>query len=66
MPVVSVELQLHQSQTDGPRLTECAAVFPGLVESIDAKDYSNAVRWARIIESCITTATANIKVGHHG
>jgi N-acetylated-alpha-linked acidic dipeptidase len=43
-----------------------AAVFPGLVESIDAKDYTNAVRWADIIEDCITTATANIKVGYHG
>lgn len=42
------------------------AVFPGLVESIDAKDYTNAVRWADIIEDCITTATANIKVGYHG
>lgn len=42
------------------------AVFPGLVESIDAKDYNNALRWAEIIENCIKTATANIKVGHHG
>lgn len=42
------------------------AVFPGLVESIDAKDYNNAVRWSGIIEDCIKTATANIKVGHHG
>lgn len=47
-------------------LTGAEAVFPGLVESIDAKDYDNAVRWAEIIESCITNATANIKVGHHG
>lgn len=47
-------------------LTEFAAVFPGLVESVDAKDYNNAVRWAEIIETCIKTATANIKVGHHG
>ncbi|KAF3764494.1 Zn-dependent exopeptidase [Cryphonectria parasitica EP155] len=42
------------------------AVFPGLVESIDAKDYANAERWTGIIEECIQTATANIKVGHHG
>lgn len=36
------------------------------MESIDAKDYDNAVRWAGIIEDCIKTATGNIKVGHHG
>lgn len=47
-------------------LTEITAVFPGLVESVDAKDYNNAVRWAEIIETCIKTATVNIKVGHHG
>ncbi|CAN8100903.1 unnamed protein product [Discula destructiva] len=42
------------------------AVFPGLVESIDAKDYTNAIRWTDIIENCIKSATANIKVGYHG
>lgn len=42
------------------------AVYPGLVESIDAKNYTNAVRWSGIIEDSVTKATANIKVGHHG
>ncbi|KAK7743593.1 hypothetical protein SLS53_004128 [Cytospora paraplurivora] len=42
------------------------AVFPGLVESIDAKDYTNAIRWADIIEGSIKNATENIKIGHHG
>lgn len=42
------------------------AVFPGLVESIDANDYANALRWTGIIEDSIKTATAQIKVGHHG
>ncbi|KPM34516.1 hypothetical protein AK830_g12054 [Neonectria ditissima] len=32
------------------------AVFPGLVESIDAKDYVNGIKWAGIIQSCITNA----------
>lgn len=45
---------------------ESVAVFPGLVESIDAKDYTNAIRWTGIIEECIKTATAHVKVGHHG
>ncbi|KAG8163512.1 hypothetical protein KVR01_006809 [Diaporthe batatas] len=42
------------------------AVYPGLVESIDAKNYTNAIRWSGIIEDSVKTATANIKVGHHG
>lgn len=42
------------------------AVYPGLVESIDAKNYTNAIRWSGIIEDSVKMATANIKVGHHG
>lgn len=42
------------------------AVYPGLVESIDAKNYTNAIRWSGIIEDSVKKATANIKVGHHG
>lgn len=33
------------------------AVFPGLDESIDKKDFVNAIRWADIIDGCIKTAT---------
>ncbi|KAI1368259.1 hypothetical protein F5Y08DRAFT_296108 [Xylaria arbuscula] len=33
------------------------AVFPGLVESIDDKDFTNAMKWVGIIDSCIKTAT---------
>lgn len=29
------------------------AVFPGLVESIDARDWTNAERWVDIIDACI-------------
>lgn len=36
------------------------AVFPGLVESIDAKDYINGLKWAGIIESCITNAIQSL------
>ncbi|SPO07642.1 related to glutamate carboxypeptidase II [Cephalotrichum gorgonifer] len=32
------------------------AVFPGLLESIEAKDFANAVRWAGIIDTCIADA----------
>ncbi|KAI5462120.1 hypothetical protein BGZ63DRAFT_423419 [Mariannaea sp. PMI_226] len=32
------------------------AVFPGLVESIDAKDYVNGLKWSGIIERCIANA----------
>lgn len=38
-----------------------AAVFPGLVESIDNKDFANAVKWADIINGCIKKATKTIK-----
>ncbi|ORY68618.1 uncharacterized protein BCR38DRAFT_135388 [Pseudomassariella vexata] len=37
------------------------AVFPGLVESIDNKDYVNALRWVDIIDDCIKTATETMK-----
>ncbi|KAI1812943.1 Zn-dependent exopeptidase [Poronia punctata] len=37
------------------------AVFPGLVESIDEKDFTNAVKWADIIDNCIKAATATMK-----
>ncbi|KAI0203508.1 hypothetical protein F4808DRAFT_22062 [Astrocystis sublimbata] len=37
------------------------AVFPGLVESIDNKDFTNAMKWVDIIESCIKTATKTMK-----
>lgn len=36
------------------------AVFPGLVESIDNKDYVNARKWVDIIDNCIKTATNTI------
>ncbi|KAH8682513.1 hypothetical protein BX600DRAFT_375449 [Xylariales sp. PMI_506] len=36
------------------------AVFPGLVESIDAKDYLNALKWVDIIDDCIKTATKTV------
>ncbi|KAH7156219.1 hypothetical protein EDB81DRAFT_716315 [Dactylonectria macrodidyma] len=37
------------------------AVFPGLVESIDAKDYVNGLKWAGIIESCISNAIQSLE-----
>ncbi|KAF7560908.1 hypothetical protein G7046_g3221 [Stylonectria norvegica] len=37
------------------------AVFPGLVESIDAKDYVNGLKWAGIIERCITNAIKSLE-----
>ncbi len=36
------------------------AVFPGLQESIDAKDYVNAVRWAGIIDGSLKAAAKSI------
>ncbi|KAL1896862.1 hypothetical protein Sste5346_004496 [Sporothrix stenoceras] len=36
------------------------AVFPGLVESIDAGNWTNAVRWARIIETRLDAATKGL------
>ncbi|KAI1748357.1 hypothetical protein F4782DRAFT_542883 [Xylaria castorea] len=37
------------------------AVFPGLVESIDNKDFVNAIKWVDIIDSCIKTATKTMQ-----
>ena len=37
------------------------AVFPGLVEAIDDKDYVNAERWAGIIEGLIFKAAKSLK-----
>ncbi|KAF4631811.1 hypothetical protein G7Y89_g6323 [Cudoniella acicularis] len=37
------------------------AVFPGLVEAIDAKDYGNAQRWAGIIEGKLWKAVGGLK-----
>ncbi|KAI3324863.1 Zn-dependent exopeptidase [Xylariaceae sp. AK1471] len=37
------------------------AVFPGLVESIDNKDFINALKWVDIIDSCIKTATKTME-----
>uniref|UniRef100_L2FB14 Glutamate carboxypeptidase 2 n=1 Tax=Colletotrichum fructicola (strain Nara gc5) TaxID=1213859 RepID=L2FB14_COLFN len=36
------------------------AVYPGLQESIDAKDYINAVKWSGIINECVASATKGI------
>jgi N-acetylated-alpha-linked acidic dipeptidase len=37
------------------------AVFPGLQESIDAKDYGNAERWVEIIRGTVTKAAESLK-----
>ncbi|KAJ2980850.1 hypothetical protein NUW58_g6835 [Xylaria curta] len=37
------------------------AVFPGLVESIDNKDFTNAIKWVDIIDKCIQTATKTMQ-----
>lgn len=37
------------------------AVFPGLVESIDAKDYTNGLKWAGIIEQCLAQAIKSLE-----
>ena len=37
------------------------AVFPGLVESIDSKDWTNALKWVDVIEDCIWKATHSIE-----
>ncbi|KAJ0162306.1 putative glutamate carboxypeptidase [Colletotrichum tanaceti] len=36
------------------------AVFPGLQESIDAKDFNNALKWTGIINECVASATKSI------
>ncbi|KAI1433495.1 Zn-dependent exopeptidase [Xylaria sp. CBS 124048] len=37
------------------------AVFPGLVESIDNNDFTNAMKWVDIIDNCIKTATKTME-----
>ena len=37
------------------------AVFPGLQESIDAKDYVNGLKWAGIIERCVANAIKSLE-----
>ncbi|PKK46614.1 hypothetical protein CI102_7790 [Trichoderma harzianum] len=37
------------------------AVYPGLVESIDAKNYSNGLKWADIIKHAVDKATKSIQ-----
>jgi len=41
------------------------AVFPGLVESIDTEDWTNANRWVDIIEGRILTAAKNLQARRH-
>ncbi|KAG6024867.1 hypothetical protein E4U19_003506 [Claviceps sp. Clav32 group G5] len=36
------------------------AVYPGLMESIDAKDYSAGLKWAGIIDRCVAKAAKSI------
>ncbi|TGO83021.1 hypothetical protein BPOR_0717g00030 [Botrytis porri] len=36
------------------------AVFPGLVESIDAEDYENAEKWIDVIGECLENAAASL------
>ncbi|KAF9878604.1 glutamate carboxypeptidase [Colletotrichum karsti] len=36
------------------------AVYPGLQESIDAKDYVNALKWSGIVNECVASATKSI------
>jgi hypothetical protein len=38
------------------------AVFPGLMESIEAEDWTNGKRWVDIIEGCILTAARKAAV----
>ncbi|RDA95485.1 hypothetical protein CP533_5423, partial [Ophiocordyceps camponoti-saundersi (nom. inval.)] len=37
------------------------AVFPGLMESIDAGDYNNGLKWAGIIDRCVGRAIRSIE-----
>ncbi|RDW76072.1 hypothetical protein BP5796_06893 [Coleophoma crateriformis] len=37
------------------------AVFPGLVESIDDKDFGNALKWVDIIEDCLVKARKSLE-----
>lgn len=43
------------------RLTCSIAVFPGLVESIDDKDYKNAEKWVGIIEDLLYKASKQLE-----
>jgi hypothetical protein len=52
---------LQRTRTDANCFT-LIAVFPGLVESIDAQDYINAVKWADIIEVSIKNAQSTIEI----
>lgn len=36
------------------------AVYPGLMESIDAKDYSGGLKWADIIDRCVVKAAKSL------
>lgn len=35
-------------------------VYPGLMESIDAKDYSGGLKWAEIIDRCVVNAAKSL------
>lgn len=37
------------------------AVFPGLMESIDAKNFASGVRWAYIIDQCVSNAIESLE-----
>ncbi|EPS42499.1 hypothetical protein H072_3508 [Dactylellina haptotyla CBS 200.50] len=37
------------------------AVFPGILESIEAKNWTNVVRWSEIIQKCVIEATSSIE-----
>jgi len=37
------------------------AVFPGLTEAIDGRDYGNAARWVGIIEGKLFKAAGSLK-----
>lgn len=41
------------------------AVFPGLQESIDSRDFDNAVRWVGIIEDCMLKAADGLDLEKH-
>jgi hypothetical protein len=43
-------------------LTCDTAVYPGLMESIDVKDYVNAYKWAAIIHGCLDKARKLLEV----
>lgn len=38
-----------------------ADVYPGLMESIEARDYANGLKWAGIIDRCVARAAAGIR-----